>query len=347
MTTPAAHAGQIAQPMLSVVVPMKNEAASLEAFFATVVPVLRAECGERFEIVCVNDGSTDDTLAGLLRRRAALPQMRVIDLSRNFGKEAALTAGLQHARGEAVIPMDVDLQDPPELIPEMVAKWREGFEVVSPRRVLRDEDTPMKRLTAGGFYAIMHRLSEIPIPANVGDFRLMEACVVRALLSLPERTRFNKGIFAWVGFRQCFIDFERPARRAGGSAWTARSLWRLAIDGITCFSSLPLRVWSLVGVFMGEVAMMKEIYDNGPAGIDNKVNEPACACACACARTCLRIGTYDVCTCATLCSGRISPARTRRTRPFATASKPTATVRPPQMRRSAVRMAAVSSPTRI
>jgi hypothetical protein len=127
--------------------------------------------------------------------------------------------------------------------------------VVSPRRVLRDEDTPMKRLTAGGFYAIMHRLSEIPIPANVGDFRLMEACVVRALLSLPERTRFNKGIFAWVGFRQCFIDFERPARRAGGSAWTARSLWRLAIDGITCFSSLPLRVWSLVGVFMGVVAM--------------------------------------------------------------------------------------------
>lgn len=255
MTTPAAHAGQTAQPMLSVVVPMKNEAASLEAFFATVVPVLRAECGDRFEIVCVNDGSTDDTLAGLLQRRGALPQMRVIDLSRNFGKEAALTAGLQHARGEAVIPMDVDLQDPPELIPEMVAKWRDGFEVVSPRRMLRDEDTPMKRLTAGGFYAIMHRLSEIPIPANVGDFRLMEACVVRALLSLPERTRFNKGIFAWVGFRQCFIDFERPARRAGGSAWTARSLWRLAIDGITCFSSLPLRVWSLVGVFMGVVAM--------------------------------------------------------------------------------------------
>ena len=241
--------------MLSVVVPMKNEAASLDAFFGAVVPVLRETCGERFEIVCVNDGSTDGTLDGLRARLRALPQMRVIDLSRNFGKEAALTAGLQHARGDAVIPMDVDLQDPPELIPRMVARWREGFEVVSARRCMRDEDTPMKRLTAGGFYAVMRHLSEIPIPENVGDFRLMDACVVRALLTLPERTRFNKGIFAWVGFRQCFIDFERPGRRAGGSAWTARSLWRLAIDGITCFSSLPLRVWSLVGVCVALAAL--------------------------------------------------------------------------------------------
>ena len=243
------------KPILSVVVPMKDEAASLASFLDTVVPVLRSAAGERFEIVCVNDGSTDGTLDGLRARLRSLPQMRVIDLSRNFGKEAALTAGLQHARGEAVIPMDVDLQDPPELIPQMVERWKSGFEVVCARRVTRDEDTPMKRLTAGGFYALMRRLSDVPIPANVGDFRLMDACVVRALLSLPERTRFNKGIFAWVGFRQCFIDFERPGRREGGSAWTARSLWRLAIDGITCFSSLPLRVWSLVGVCMALAAL--------------------------------------------------------------------------------------------
>lgn len=238
-------------PLLSVVVPMKDEEASIEPFLEAVVPVLRTVAGDRFEIIAVNDGSTDDTLPRLLRHREALPQLRVVDLSRNFGKEAALTAGLQHARGEAVIPMDADLQDPPELLPAMVERWRSGFEVVSARRVLRDEDTPMKRLTAGAFYSIMRRLSEIPIPPNVGDFRLMDAAVVRALLTLPERTRFNKGIFAWVGFRQTFIDFDRPGRRQGGSAWTARSLWRLAIDGITCFSSLPLRACSLIGVLMG------------------------------------------------------------------------------------------------
>jgi glycosyltransferase involved in cell wall biosynthesis len=238
-------------PLLSVVVPMKNEEASVDAFLQAVVPVLRHVAGERFEIVAVNDGSADRTLETLLGWRERLPQLRLIDLSRNFGKEAALTAGLQHARGEAVIPMDVDLQDPPELIPTMVERWREGFEVVNARRVLRSGDTPMKRLTAAGFYALMHRLSEVPIPVNVGDFRLMDAAVVRALLTLPERTRFNKGIFAWVGFRQTVLDYERPGRREGGSAWTARSLWRLAIDGITCFSSLPLRACSLLGVLMG------------------------------------------------------------------------------------------------
>jgi glycosyltransferase involved in cell wall biosynthesis len=239
-------------PILSIVVPMKNEEASIGPFLEAVLPVLRQCCGDRFEIIAINDGSTDRTLERLLEQR--LPNLRVIDLSRNFGKEAALTAGLQHARGQAVIPMDADLQDPPELIPAMLEHWKSGFEVVSARRVLRGEDTPMKRVTAHAFYALMHRLAEIPIPANVGDFRLMDAAVVRALLSLPERTRFNKGIFAWVGFRQTFIDFDRPGRRTGGSAWTARSLWRLAIDGITCFSSLPLRVCSAVGVLMGLVA---------------------------------------------------------------------------------------------
>lgn len=249
--SPGAPAPACRAPLLSVVVPMKDEEASVDIFLQAVVPVLRQVAGERFEIVAVNDGSADRTLDALLGWRERLPQLRLIDLSRNFGKEAALTAGLQHARGEAVIPMDVDLQDPPELIPTMVERWREGFEVVNARRVLRSGDTPMKRLTAAGFYALMHRLSEVPIPVNVGDFRLMDAAVVRALLTLPERTRFNKGIFAWVGFRQTVLDYERPGRREGGSAWTARSLWRLAIDGITCFSSIPLRACSLLGVLMG------------------------------------------------------------------------------------------------
>jgi glycosyltransferase involved in cell wall biosynthesis len=255
---PSAESGPAGTPILSIVIPMRNEEASIEPFLAAVLPVLRTCCDDRFEIVAVNDGSSDRTLDRLLEQR--LPQLKVIDLSRNFGKEAALTAGLQHAGGQAVIPMDADLQDPPELIPAMLDRWKAGFEVVSARRVLRDEDTPMKRLTAQAFYSVMHRLAEIPIPANVGDFRLMDAAVVRALLTLPERTRFNKGIFAWVGFRQTFIDFERPARREGGSAWTARALWRLAIDGITCFSSLPLRACSLIGVLMGLAAFTYAVW---------------------------------------------------------------------------------------
>jgi glycosyltransferase involved in cell wall biosynthesis len=134
---------------------------------------------------------------------------------------------------------------------ETLLGWREGFEVVDARRVLRSSDTPMKRLTVAAFYALMHRPLKVPIPVNVGDFRLMDAAVMRALLTLPERARFNKGIFAWVGFRQTVLDYERPVRREGGSAWTTRSLWRLAIDGITCFSCLPLRACSLLGVLMG------------------------------------------------------------------------------------------------
>lgn len=239
---------------VSLVIPMMNEQDCLPALFDRLAAVMDG-LGCSYEIICVNDGSTDDTLAALLRQQAARPQLRIVDLSRNFGKEAALTAGLHAAVGRCVIPVDADLQDPPELIGDMLAKWREGFEVVNARRARRAADSPAKRVTAHGFYWLINRLSDIDIPENVGDFRLLDRVVVDALKQLPERSRFNKGLFAWVGFRQTVIEYHRPERVSGRSKFPFWRLWNFALDGITSFSSLPLRIWSYIGLLIAFAAL--------------------------------------------------------------------------------------------
>ena len=236
-----------AGPEVSIIVPMYNEEEGAAAFFDAVVPILE-DVAPNYEIICVNDGSRDATMETLRACRADNPRIRILGLSRNFGKEAAMSAGLDMATGRAVIPMDADLQDPPELIRDMVNEWHKGAQVVLARRVDRGTDGPLKRLTAGLFYRLSRKITHPPLPENVGDFRLMDRVVVNELKKLPERTRFMKGLFAWVGFRQVTIDYARPERQAGTTKFNFRKLWNFALDGISSFSALPLKVWSYVGI---------------------------------------------------------------------------------------------------
>lgn len=245
-------------PLISLIVPMYNEEKAVEPFFSRVVPILKS-VGEDYEIVCVNDGSSDNTLE-LLRRAATDPRIGVIDLSRNFGKEAALTAGLDLCLGQAVIPIDVDLQDPPEVILEMVSLWREGHDVVLAVRHDRSSDHHLKRLSARWFYRLIAKLSDTPIPENAGDFRLMDRQVVEALRGLPERTRFMKGIFAWLGFRTTQVTFVRPARQDGSAKQNYKSLFRLAMDGLVSFTTFPLRIWTLVGLCLSVLSALFLIF---------------------------------------------------------------------------------------
>ena len=233
-------------PTLSLVVPCFDEAESLQALYARVADVMR-DTDTSWELVCVNDGSRDATLAVLLALRRSDPRVVVVDLSRNFGKEAALTAGLAHARGEAVIPLDADLQDPPELIPQMLAKWREGYDVVNATRTGRDGEGLLKRASAHAFYRCINRLSPFEIPPDTGDFRLISRQALQALCALPERRRFMKGLFAWVGFRTTSIEYRRPPRFAGHTKWNYLRLWNLALEGITSFTIVPLQLASYLG----------------------------------------------------------------------------------------------------
>ena len=239
---------------ISLVVPMHNEALVVTPFLDRVVPIVHG-VSEDYEIVCVNDGSSDQTLALLEAAHAANPKVKIVDLSRNFGKEAALTAGIDHASGDVVVPLDADLQDPPELIPLLVAKWREGNDVVLAVRNDRSSDSVGKRTFAALFYRLIGRLSDVPIPANAGDFRLMDRRVVEALKLMPERTRFMKGIFAWLGFRQTTVAYTRPERVAGTSKWRFWKLWNFALDGIFSFTTLPLRIWTYVGLGVAALSL--------------------------------------------------------------------------------------------
>jgi glycosyltransferase involved in cell wall biosynthesis len=232
---------------VSVVVPIYNEASSCEQFFDRVIPVLSA-ISENFEVVCINDGSTDGSPALLQRLHNAEPRIKVVNLTRNFGKELALTAGLDLATGDAVIPMDADLQDPPELIPKLVERWLEGFDMVVAVRDDRRSDSWLKRNAATLFYRVIGRIGEVNVPSNAGDFRLIDRTVVEVLKRLPERNRFMKGIFAWVGFRQATVTYARPPRAAGESKWGYWKLWNLALEGIFSMTTLPLRVWTYFGM---------------------------------------------------------------------------------------------------
>ncbi|TGV09099.1 glycosyltransferase [Alcaligenaceae bacterium 429] len=240
--------------MLSVVIPLYNEAAVLPLLIPRLLAILQTT-GLRHEIVFVDDGSQDNSLT-LLRQAVAqgLP-LRIVVLSRNFGKEAAVSAGLEHCKGDAVIVMDADLQDPPELIPDMVLAWAAGADVVTMKRRTRQGDSWLKRSTAHLYYRLLNRMSSIRIPADTGDFRLMSRQVIDAILQLPERNRYNKGLFAWVGFNTHVIEYDRAPRPAGQSKWNYLHLCNLALDGITSFSSAPLRLILLSGllIFIGSM----------------------------------------------------------------------------------------------
>jgi glycosyltransferase involved in cell wall biosynthesis len=240
-------------PLLTIVIPIFNEADGLSVLFARVLPILENITRE-WEIICVNDGSSDTTLAELKQWHDKESRIKILSLSRNFGKEAALTAGLHHAFGKAVIPMDADLQDPPELISEMVAKWREGFKVVLATRKTRSGETLFKRFSAWGYYKLMGSLLTIKLPQQTGDFRLMDQQVVEVMRLLPERTRFMKGLFAWVGFSTTQIYFDRTPRAVGQAKQGIRALWRLAKDGIFSFTTLPLRITTYLGIMISLVA---------------------------------------------------------------------------------------------
>jgi polyisoprenyl-phosphate glycosyltransferase len=241
---------------LSIVVPCFNEGEGLDAFFSRLESVLAKLREYDYEIVCIDDGSRDDTLEVLCRQAIRNPRIVVLELSRNFGKEAALTAGIDAARGDAVIPLDADLQHPPELIIDMVRQWESGSDVVLARRKSRETDHPVQRLVTQWFYRLHNWISECAIPRDVGDFRLMDKRVVEALKRLPERRRFMKGLFAWVGFRQSIIEFVVEPRKSGKSSFNARRLWALALEGITSFSTAPLSVWVYTGFTVAAVSLI-------------------------------------------------------------------------------------------
>ncbi len=246
----------MAQTLLSVVIPAFNEARSLAAFHARLSAAMQspALAGYGWEAVYVDDGSTDATPQQLSALQAVDPRVAVLRLSRNFGKEIAITAGLDHARGEAVILIDADLQDPPELIPALVARWREGFDVVYAQRRLREGDSWLKRGTAHAFYRLMQRIGRVRLPENAGDFRLISRRVVMALQRLPEQHRFMKGLFAWVGFASAAVPYDRAARAAGASTFTYWRLWNLALEGITGFTVMPLKVATYAGLAVAALA---------------------------------------------------------------------------------------------
>ncbi|MGD9223263.1 MAG: glycosyltransferase family 2 protein [Desulfobacteraceae bacterium] len=232
--------------LLSLLVPMYNEESVIPLFFKRTSKAL-SNAGIDYEFICVDDGSTDATLDLLRKYAAKEPNIKVISFSRNFGKEPAMTAALDFANGDAVVPIDADLQDPPEVILDMLAKWREGYDVVFAKRTSRDEDGILKRNTALWFYSIFNKMSDTGIPHNVGDYRLMDRKVVDILRKLPEKDRFMKGLYCWPGYNNTFVEYERPTRVEGYSKFNFWQLWNFALSGLTSFSTLPIRA----GIYLG------------------------------------------------------------------------------------------------
>ncbi|GMM92808.1 glycosyltransferase family 2 protein [Qipengyuania sp. MTN3-11] len=241
---------------ISLVVAVLDEEASIGPFVARIDQVFAAHPEIGLELVFVNDGSSDRTLEVLIDLQKHDRRIKIVDLSRNFGKEAAMTAGIDIASGAAVVPIDVDLQDPPELIPDMIAMWQSGFEVVLARRNSRPGDSWTQRTLAGLFYKSHNLIADVKLPDDVGDFRLMDRAVVDALKQLPESRRFMKGLFAWAGFRTTSIGYERPARAAGKSSFNRWKLWNFALEGITSFSTSLLRVWTYIGLIVASCSFL-------------------------------------------------------------------------------------------
>lgn len=259
--------------LLSVVVPCFNEQNGIEEFFRRTSQSCEI-AGLDLEFVFVNDGSSDATLEKLLSLTSSTSRIKIVDLSRNFGKEIALTAGLDHASGDLVVPIDADLQDPPEIIPQMIEKWREGYNVVYARRSSRSGDSFLKRKTASLFYQLMRHVGgRVSIPENVGDFRLMDRKALDALRAYREQHRFMKGLFALVGFRQTFVEYSRENRFADTTKWNYWKLWNLSLEGITSFTTAPLRVSTYLGLLVaffafvyGAFIVFKAILFGDPAG---------------------------------------------------------------------------------
>ena len=245
--------------LVSIIIPMKNESEGMNILFDRLTHILK-QLPIDFEIIVVNDGSTDDTVEFLLQKKAIIPQIKIIDLSRNFGKEAALYAGFYHCSGDCAISLDADLQDPPGLILDMVKYWIEGFEVVTAVRETRETDTYLKRKTAGLFYKIMNKISTTHLTPNAGDYRLLDRAVINGFLKLGERVRFNKGLFAWLGFKEKLVYHKRECRSAGKTKWNYFNLIKFSIDGITSFSRAPLEVWFYLGLFISFLSFLYAIY---------------------------------------------------------------------------------------
>lgn len=241
---------------ISIIVPVMNEEQAISPFVKAVTHELR-NINYNIELMFIDDGSTDNTVNMIKAEAQHDSRIHYLKLSRNFGKEAAMSAGIEHATGAAVIPMDVDLQDPPDVIHKFIEQWERGFDTVYGVRQSRDEDTKGKKASAGMFYRLFNRITDTTIPYNAGDFRLLDRKVVEVLKTLPERNRFMKGLFAWPGFSSIGISYDRPARQHGKTKFNAWRLWNFALDGITSFSTLPLRIWSYIG---GLVALLSLIY---------------------------------------------------------------------------------------
>lgn len=245
--------------MLSVVVPCFNEEAVIASTHQRLARVLDG-LDVPAEIVYVDDGSRDATFSQLAAIQASDTRVRVLRLSRNFGHQVACTAGLRQAAGDAVVLIDADLQDPPEIIPEMLARWRDGFQVVYGTRVLREGESWFKRATAKIFYRVINRVSEVDIPLDTGDFRLLDRRVVDAVLAMPERDRFLRGMVAWAGFRQAALPYERKARPAGASKYPLRKMLHFAGDGVLSFSLVPLKLATVLGFAASALALAGIVY---------------------------------------------------------------------------------------
>lgn len=245
--------------LLSIVVPAYNEQEVLREFHRRISDVL-ATLGMDAEIIYINDGSSDDTLAILHELHAADDRVAIVDLSRNFGKEIALSAGLHKANGDAVVVIDADLQDPPELIPQLINEWHNGYDVVYARRKRREGESFVKKLTARFFYRLMRNIGHVKLPANTGDYRLLSARAVAAVNSLGEHHRFMKGLFTWIGFKQKAVLYDRDPRHAGRSKWNYWRLWNLAIEGITSFTTAPLKFATYFGLLTAVGAFLYGAY---------------------------------------------------------------------------------------
>lgn len=245
---------------ISLIVPCYNEQESIELFVKTVNDLFVANASYQLELIAINDGSKDLTLFKLLELQKSYAFLKIVDFSRNFGKESALSAGLMYATGDAVVPIDADLQHPPHLVLEMLSLWQEGYEVVLAKRNDRKTDSKLQRVTAQFFYKIHNKISDTEIPADVGDFRLMDRKVVDALNALTENRRFMKGLFAWVGFKTTTISYDVAPRLMGSSKFKTWQLWNFALEGITSFSTAPLKVWTYAGVLIAGVSLLYAFY---------------------------------------------------------------------------------------
>jgi glycosyltransferase involved in cell wall biosynthesis len=248
-----------AYSILSVVIPVFNEESGVAEFHRRLASVM-GNLGLQWEAIYVNDGSSDGTLVVLQTMRADDLHIGILNLSRNFGKEIAMTAGLDHVRGDAVVLIDADLQDPPEVIPDLVAAWREGFDMVYAQRRKREGETWLKKVTALLFYRLMKRVGRAELPSNTGDFRLMSRRAVDAVIRLREQHRFMKGLFAWVGFRSRAVLYDRAPRYADSTKWNYWRLWNLALEGITSFTVMPLKIATYLGLIVAVLAAAYAVF---------------------------------------------------------------------------------------